>query len=103
MIELSEIYKLDEDAESAVNILTNIRYEFDELRGINKTISDMLSDDAWKGLAKEKANLTHRVIEAYAENIFQLIFEAEEEMKNLMYNAYDFSDISEKIKLIKGI
>lgn len=103
MTELSEIYKLDEDTETAINVLTNMLCQFDELRVINEKINDMLSSEAWKGLAKEKAKLTHGVITTYAENIFQLIFETEEEMKELMYNAFDFSDISEKVNLIKGI
>lgn len=103
MTELSEIYKLDEDTEAAINVLTNMLYQFDELRGINEEINRMLSFETWKGLAKEKAKLTHDVITTYAENIFQLIFETEEEMKKLMENAFDFSDVSEKVNLIKGM
>lgn len=100
---MSEIYKLDEDTEAAINVLTNMLCQFDELRGINEEINRMLSSEAWKGLAKEKAKLTHDVITTYAENIFQLIFEAEEEMKKLMENAFNFSDVSEKVNLIKGM
>lgn len=99
--ELSEIYKLDEDMEAAINVLINILDQFDELGRIHKNINDMLSSEDWKGLAKEKAKLTHGVISTYAENIFQLIFETKEEMKNLMYDAFDFSDVSEKVNLIR--
>lgn len=99
--ELSEIYKLDEDMEAAINVLINILDQFDELGRINENINDMLSSEDWKGLAKEKAKLTHGVINTYAENIFQLIFETKEEMKNLMYDAFDFSDVSEKVNLIR--
>lgn len=98
---LSEIYKLDEDTEAAINVLTNILDQFDQLHGIHISINDMLSSEDWKGLAKEKAKLTHGVISTYAENIFQLIFETREEMKNLMYDAFDFSDVSEKVNLIR--
>jgi len=98
---LSEIYKLDEDTESAINVLTNILDQFDQLHGIHVSINDMLSSEDWKGLAKEKAKLTHGVISTYAENIFQLIFETREEMKNLMYDSFDFSDVSEKVNLIR--
>lgn len=101
MSRLSKIYKLDEDTETAINALTNMLYQFDKLRVINEKINDMLSSEAWKGLAKEKAKLTHGVINTYAENIFQLIFETKEELKNLMYDAFDFSDVSEKVNLIR--
>lgn len=100
---MSEVYKLDEDMEASINVLINILDQFDELGRINENINDMLSSEDWKGLAKEKAKLTHGVINTYAENIFQLIFETKEEMKNLMYDAFDFSDVSEKVNLIKGM
>lgn len=83
--------------------LKNVIDYFDDLKTINSELENLLQDKSWTGDTKTKCAAAVQMMEDYRDDLDEIAKDIKKYMGDVVYNANDFVNQSDKVASIRKV